>query len=84
MSANMSNRVKTLTLAGAALALAVTQASAQTKWNLPSAYPQDNPHVENLNLFAKDVAEATGGKLQIAVHPGASLSRPARRRPARS
>jgi TRAP-type C4-dicarboxylate transport system substrate-binding protein len=73
MSANMSNRVKTLTLAGAALALAVTQASAQTKWNLPSAYPQDNPHVENLNLFAKDVAEATGGKLQIAVHPGASL-----------
>src|SRR5919106_31351 len=69
----MSNRMKTLTLAGAALALAVTQASAQTKWNLPSAYPLDNPHVENLNLFAKDVAEATGGKLQIAVHPGASL-----------
>jgi TRAP-type C4-dicarboxylate transport system substrate-binding protein len=69
----MSYRMRTLTLAGAALALAMTQASAQTKWNLPSAYPQDNPHVENLNLFAKDVAEATGGKLQIAVHPGASL-----------
>ena len=51
----------------------MTQASAQTKWNLPSAYPHDNPHVENLNAFAKDVAEATGGKLQIAVHPGASL-----------
>ena len=61
----MSYRMRTLTLAGAALALAMTQASAQTKWNLPSAYPQDNPHVENLNLFAKDVAEATGGKLQI-------------------
>ena len=73
----MSDRTKILTLAGAALALAVTQsqmpAHAQTKWNLPSAYPLDNPHVENLNLFAKDVAEATGGKLQIAVHPGASL-----------
>src|SRR3954465_1692771 len=55
-----------------ALALAAP-AAAQTKWNLPGAYPQDNPHTENLSLFAKDVAEATGGKLQITVHPGASL-----------
>ena len=69
----MRYRTKTLILAAAALALATTQASAQTKWNLPSGYPQDNPHVENLALFAKDVAEATGGKLQIQVHPGASL-----------
>jgi len=68
----MKYRLKTL-LAAAALALAATQASAQSKWNLPSAYPQDNPHVENLNLFAKDVADATGGKLQITVHAGASL-----------
>jgi TRAP-type C4-dicarboxylate transport system substrate-binding protein len=56
-----------------ALALTATAASAQTKWNLPSAYPNDNPHVENLNAFAKDVADATGGKLTIAVHGGASL-----------
>ena len=48
-------------------------ASAQTKWNLPSAYPNDNPHVENLRAFAKDVADATGGKLAITVHGGASL-----------
>lgn len=68
----MKYRLTTL-LAAAALALVATQASAQTKWNLPSAYPQDNPHVENLNLFAKDVADATGGKLQITVHAGASL-----------
>jgi TRAP-type C4-dicarboxylate transport system substrate-binding protein len=60
-----------LGLAGA-LALAAP-ATAQTKWNLPGAYPQDNPHTENLTLFAKDVADATGGKLQITVHPGASL-----------
>jgi hypothetical protein len=64
--------MKTL-LAAAAIALFTTQASAQTKWNLPSAYPNDNPHVENLNAFAKDVSDATGGKLQIAVHGGASL-----------
>jgi TRAP-type C4-dicarboxylate transport system substrate-binding protein len=68
----MKYRLTTL-LAAAALALVATQSFAQTKWNLPSAYPQDNPHVENLNLFAKDVADATGGKLQITVHAGASL-----------
>ena len=48
-------------------------ASAQTKWKLPAAYPADNPHSENLALFAKDVADATGGKLAITVHPAASL-----------
>jgi TRAP-type C4-dicarboxylate transport system substrate-binding protein len=53
--------------------LAAAPASAQTKWNLPAAYPADNPHSENLVLFAKDVEKATGGKLVITVHPGASL-----------
>jgi len=53
--------------------LAALPASAQTKWNLPAAYPADNPHSENLVAFAKDVADATGGKLQITVHPNASL-----------
>jgi TRAP-type C4-dicarboxylate transport system substrate-binding protein len=48
-------------------------ADAQTKWNLPAAYPADNPHSENLVAFAKDVEQATGGKLQITVHPAASL-----------
>jgi TRAP-type C4-dicarboxylate transport system substrate-binding protein len=57
----------------AAAALGVQPAAAQTKWNLPAAYPADNPHSENLSLFAKDVADATGGKLQITVHPAASL-----------
>jgi TRAP-type C4-dicarboxylate transport system substrate-binding protein len=40
---------------------------------LPAAYPADNPHTVNLQAFTKDVADATGGKLQITVHPGASL-----------
>jgi TRAP-type C4-dicarboxylate transport system substrate-binding protein len=66
--------VRNLLLAAAAAAvLAVQPASAQTKWNLPAAYPTDNPHSQNLTMFAKDVADATGGKLQITVHPNASL-----------
>src|SRR3954468_6139975 len=60
-------------LASAALAAAALPASAQTKWNLPAAYPSDNPHSENLVLFAKDVEAATGGKLAITVHANASL-----------
>src|SRR5712671_398620 len=68
----MMDRVKFLAACAGVRALTAT-ASAQTKWNLPSAYPNDNPHVENLNAFAKDVSDATGGKLQIAVHAGASL-----------
>lgn len=56
-----------------AAALAVTPAAAQTKWNLPAAYPADNPHSVNLMAFAKDVKDATGGKLDITVHAGASL-----------
>ena len=66
------NRVTFLAACAGLFALTAT-ASAQTKWNLPSAYPNDNPHVENLNAFAKDVSDATGGKLQITVHGGASL-----------
>jgi TRAP-type C4-dicarboxylate transport system substrate-binding protein len=63
-----------LALAAAAfLTVGGTGAAAQTVWNLPAAYPVDNPHTENLAAFAKDVDAATGGKLKITVHPGASL-----------
>ena len=64
--------VKTSALAACVAALAVP-AMAQTKWNLPAAYPADNPHSVNLMAFAKDVTDATGGKLQITVHPAAPL-----------
>lgn len=50
-----------------------TSAFAQTKWDLPSAYPATNFHTENLVQFANDVDKATAGKLKITVHPGASL-----------
>jgi TRAP-type C4-dicarboxylate transport system substrate-binding protein len=69
---NLSRTIAWLALAGA-VAFAPAPASAQTKWNLPAAYPADNPHSENLVLFAKDVEAATGGKLVIQVHANASL-----------
>ena len=58
----------------AAAALAFTGlAQAQTKWDLPAAYPPGNFHTENLMQFAADVDKATGGKLKITIHANASL-----------
>src|SRR5215831_18654320 len=57
----------------AASLLTAAPAGAQVKWTLPSAYPADSFHSENLSAFAKDVADVTGGKLAITVRPNASL-----------
>ncbi|MFC5499104.1 TRAP transporter substrate-binding protein [Caenimonas terrae] len=59
-------------LLAAVLALAGS-AYAQTKWDLPAAYPASNFHTVNLQQFANDVDKATGGKLKIQVHANASL-----------
>lgn len=48
-------------------------ALAQTKWDLPTAYPPTNFHTENISQFASDVEKATAGKLKITVHSNASL-----------
>jgi len=48
-------------------------AQAQTKWDLPAAYPASNFHTENLVQFAADVDKASGGKLKITVHANGSL-----------
>jgi TRAP-type C4-dicarboxylate transport system substrate-binding protein len=59
-------------LLAAAISLAGS-AFAQTKWDLPAAYPASNFHTVNLEQFSKDVDQATGGKLKIQVHANASL-----------
>ena len=66
--------MKRLPAFAVALALAVAvPAAAQTKWDMPTAYPANNFHTENIAQFATDVDRATGGKLKITVHPNASL-----------
>ncbi|MCC6198468.1 MAG: TRAP transporter substrate-binding protein [Burkholderiales bacterium] len=66
--------MKRLFAVAAAIGLALAlPASAQTKWDLPTAYPASNFHTENIQQFANDVDRATGGKLRIQVHPNASL-----------
>lgn len=57
----------------AAMLASVAPAGAQTQWNLPTAYVQDNPHTQNILKFTEEVAAATDGKLQIRVFPNGSL-----------
>jgi TRAP-type C4-dicarboxylate transport system substrate-binding protein len=59
-------------IAAVALSLGAS-AMAQTKWDLPAAYPASNFHSENLVQFANEVDKASGGKLKITVHANASL-----------
>ena len=61
-----------LTLVAATFA-ASASAYAQTRWDLPAAYPASNFHTENLTQFAADIDKATAGKLKITVHANASL-----------
>jgi len=50
-----------------------TAASAQTKWDLPTGYSANSFQTQNVQQFANEVDQITGGKLKITVHPGGSL-----------
>jgi TRAP-type C4-dicarboxylate transport system substrate-binding protein len=69
-----SPTMKRLLFAAATIGFACAlPAAAQTKWDLPTAYPANNFHTENLQQFTVDVDKATAGKLKIQLHPNASL-----------
>ena len=67
------NRRRFAFVLAAGLMAAAPAAQAQTKWDLPTAYPATNFHTVNLTQFAADVDRLSGGKLKIALHPNASL-----------
>jgi TRAP-type transport system periplasmic protein len=61
-------------VSAAALAIfSVGVAYAETKWDVVTGYPETSFHVKNLRQFAQELSEATGGQLQLTVHPGGSL-----------
>lgn len=61
------------TVTALTITLVAGTAAAQTKWDLPAAYPATNFHTENLTQFANDVDKASAGKLKITVHANGSL-----------
>jgi TRAP-type C4-dicarboxylate transport system substrate-binding protein len=48
-------------------------AGAQTKWDLPTGYSANSFQTQNVQQFANEVDQLTGGKLKITLHPGGSL-----------
>ncbi len=57
----------------AALALSAGLAQAETKWNMPTPYPDANFHTQNDVKFVDDVKKLTNGELLITIHSGGSL-----------
>lgn len=59
---------------GAVLALTgATLAFAQTKWDMPTPYPDSNFHTKNIRQFADEINKKSEGKLTITVHSNGSL-----------
>ncbi|HDJ28361.1 MAG TPA: hypothetical protein ENF28_03845 [Proteobacteria bacterium] len=49
------------------------EASAKTVWHMHLNYPAGNFHSQGAQRFADRVKAATGGELEIVLHPGSSL-----------
>lgn len=61
-------------IAAAVLAAGISlPAMAETQWDMPTPYPDNNFHTQNIQQFAADVEKATGGELKIKVHSAGSL-----------
>jgi TRAP-type transport system periplasmic protein len=48
-------------------------AQAADTWDMPTPYPDKTFHTQNIMLFADEVRQATGGKLDIKIHSAGSL-----------
>jgi len=59
-------------LAASVATLAASAANAET-WDMPMAYPANNYHTENAQMFADAVKACSGGDLEIIIHAGGSL-----------
>jgi len=57
----------------AAFACAAATAANAASWDMPTPYGDATFHTQNISQFAVDVAEATGGALEITVHSAGSL-----------
>lgn len=65
--------MKTFAIGLLAAALAAPAAHAAERWDLASAWPAGNFHVQNAMKFAEAVGKATNGEVRITVHPGGAL-----------
>ena len=64
---------KLLTLLALTASISTGLAQAQTKWDMPTPYPDSEFQTKNNIQFAEDVRKATNGALDIKVHSANSL-----------
>ncbi|MBX9593119.1 MAG: TRAP transporter substrate-binding protein [Roseomonas sp.] len=71
----MLSRRTLLAASGAALAApALTSpASAQTRWQMATPYPDGNYHTRNIRAFLQEFEQASGGQVSVQVHSGGAL-----------
>ncbi len=60
-------------LATSVATLALTGTALAENWDMPMAYPANNYHTENAQMFVDAVRECTNGELDITIHAGGSL-----------
>ena len=58
---------------GFTVALCLGTGVQAANWDMPTPYPDATFHTVNIQQFAKDVSENSGGKLTIKVHSAGSL-----------
>jgi len=66
-------KILVVLLALAFVCAGIGPAFAKTKWDCHLNYPAGNFHSQGAQRFADRVFEATGGELEIVLHPGAAL-----------
>lgn len=64
--------MKTL-LATSVATLALSGVASAENWDMPVAYPANNYHTENAQIFVDAVRDCTEGELDITIHAGGSL-----------
>jgi len=64
---------RTLAAALLAASVAATGPAAAETWDMPTPYAEGNFHTRNIVAFAEEVKAATGGAIEITVHPNGSL-----------
>jgi TRAP-type transport system periplasmic protein len=62
-----------LSALAAASSIPAAVATAQTRWQMATPYPDGNFHTRNIRDFLAEVEQATSGKLAVQMHSNASL-----------
>ncbi len=67
------NLSRTLAATLVTASLGIGSAALADSWDMPTPYAEGNFHTRNILMFADDLRAASGGAIDITVHPNGSL-----------